>query len=97
MKVPRVVFGVRVEPTEDAFNMTFEDTCEFMKTKGILYTIVKFGAVRREKEGKQPYRLHWGFRELPKPSQTTVLGSAPPMLSSGDLYRVISPPSYSYH
>ena len=75
----RVVFGVKMNPDESGTGVEFEDSCKILAQAGIMYTIVKFGDVRRMGEAKFPYRVVRGAMPLP-------VGE---ILSSEDLMRVL--------
>jgi hypothetical protein len=45
--------------------VTFEEAVETLKAANIVYTICKFGAVRKMGEAKYPYRIVRGSLPLP--------------------------------
>ena len=85
--VKRVVFGVNVSSAERGADVTFPATCEQLTAAGVLYTIVKYGEVRKMSEGNYPYRIVRGVLPLPELTPAnSVVGTFD--LSSQDLYRV---------
>lgn len=85
--VKRVIFGVNVSSAERGADVTFPAICEQLTAAGVLYTIVKYGEVRKMSEGKYPYRIVRGVLPLPELDPVnSVVGTFD--LSSQDLYRV---------
>lgn len=77
----RVVFAVNVQGVEKGEGVTFDEAVETLKAANVVYTIFKFGAVRKMQEAKYPYRIVRGDLPLPTEGQT---------LSSEDLMRVLT-------
>lgn len=77
----RVVFAVNVQGEEKGEGMTFDEAVNTLEAANVVYTICKFGAVRKMGEAKYPYRIVRGSLALPTEGQT---------LSSEDLMRVLT-------
>lgn len=81
--VKRAVFAVPVGEDEAGADVTFDPACDKMKSAGVDYTIIKFGAnsASRMGEAKFPYRIVRGESALPEGGE---------ILSSDDLMRIIT-------
>lgn len=81
--VKRAVFAVPVGEDEGGADVTFTPICDKLKSAGIDYTILKFGAsaASRMGEAKFPYRIVRGESALPEGGE---------VLSSDDLMRIIT-------
>lgn len=81
--VKRAVFAVPVGEDETGTDVTFGPACDKMKSAGVDYTIIKFGAnaASRMGEAKFPYRIVRGESALPEGGE---------ILGSDDLMRIIT-------